>query len=163
MSSILTLVKGGLLAGLGLGVSRLVSLLPVMEQTEEDLRFQQAYPGIVSQRDLSFAIHVLLEFKMYAPTLTTELLRACEHAVQAYLQFMSVRRHGATETVLCEYPPLISDRGAEACDKADRLSLRLLSARSDLEQEVANAVEIVKKTMDDLLYNAQQELDVLLD
>ena len=162
MSSILTLVKGGLLAGLGLGVSRLVSLLPVMEQTEEDLRFQQAYPGIVSQRDLSFAIHVLLEFKMYAPTLTTELLRACEHAVQAYLQFMSVRNR-ATEAVLCEYPPLISDRGAEACDKADRLSLRLLSARSDLEQEVANAVEIVKKTMDDLLYNAQQELDVLLD
>lgn len=161
MSSLLTFVKGGLIAGLSLGISRLVAMLPVIEKTEEERIFQSTYPGISSQRDLAFAVGLLLDFKIYAPGMVSDLVQACEKAVRTYMAFMQMRTT-ATNEQLCRYPLLISNMGAEACEKADLLSLKLLSARSDLEQEVASAVELVKKTMDDLFYNAQQELDVIL-
>ena len=161
MSSWLTLIKGGLIAGVGLGFSRLVALLPLMEKTEQERLFQATYPGISSQRDLAYAVNLLLDFNTYEPQLVTEMVQACEKAVRAYMAFMR-ERTTSTNAQLCRYPLLICNLGSEACEKADQLSLHLLSSRPDLEQEIASAVELVKKTMDDLFYNAQQELDVLL-
>ena len=136
-------------------------MIPIMEKTEEERIFQQTHPGISSQRDLAFAVNLLLDFKVYAPGMVTDLVQACEKAVRAYMAFMQTRT-SATNEQLCKYPLIISNFGADACEKADHLALKLLSVRSDLEQEVASAVELVKKTMDDLFYNTQQELDVLL-
>ena len=162
MESVLSYVKGGIVMGLGLGVARLLGSLPVVEPTEEEQSFNTMFPGIASQRDLMFAFNVLLSYKCYAPEYLDELLRECERVVRFYIRFFR-QRTSLSEEELLRAPRTISVMGHDAVAVVDNLAIMLVAARPDMENEISDAAETVRKCMKDLFYNCSQEVETLMD
>ena len=155
-------VGGVLLAGLGIGVTKLLSSVNVIDPTEEDREFGIRYPGIAKQRDLMYGLNILYDYRVYlSPGLYNTIVEACNRAGESYAYFVR-ERHNMSENRLLSFPKYISFLCGNVDDLADTISLELIRERPDMEKEVSGAINAIKKVTTNFMFNCQQEVDSIM-
>ena len=82
--------------------------------------------------------------------------------VRFYIRFLRQRTQ-LSEEELIGAPRTISVMGHDAVGVLDNLAIVLVAARPDMEPEISEAAETVRKCMKDLFYNCSQEVETLMD
>ena len=163
MNTIAKYVGGAVLAGVGIGVTKLLSNFNVIDPTEDDKIFCERHPGISRHRDLMYGLGIIKEYRGYLRNrqLYPQLVVACERAARSYTYFVR-ERHNMSENRLLVYPKYMSVQCGNITDLVDTVSLELIAVRPDMEAEVSDAVETLKKTVGNFAFNCQQEVDVIM-
>ena len=162
MSWLLPFVQKGVVAGLGIGVVKILSYLPVLEKDNHTKLLEEEFPGVYADRDLAFAMNTLLDFRGYAPDDFAAVIVGCEK-VCVLVKYFRVGLRTMTPSQACEFPKKLSHACFDVRNKLDHLCLVLVSSRSDLETDISAAADTIKKAIDNYEYNIAQDVEVYME